>query len=769
MIYHCFDRLRFVLFRAFFLCFFVVYTKEIKPKSLQFNDIKTASHSALPGDIIHLPEGTGVWSGDQQITLQGGISVIGSGSTKSLFKRSQYSDLPFFKFIGSNGLPSELHHVGFIGNYFSGDKTRKTLSRGVELVEGCINFKISNCRFSRFASHAIAITDKSSAKHTQKGVIFKNEFIDNFYPEVENLGYGIVINGNGTWTTLELGTENSVFIEDNYFSGNRHHIASNNGSRYVFRHNNVKHTNAVRNYSMTDAHGKSSAPVGSRSYEIYNNNYHTAGNMQSRARTAIGIRGGDGVIFNNTSTDSIYRTVELWNEGFSCGSYPGQNQIRSLYIWDNDTNDHLKFTSNGVANNCESSIRKGRDYFLNKKPNYKPFTYPHPSRNIALNKPTSSSQVNTTYSSNFGVDGDSRINKYWAAGRSGEWWQVDLTNVFHVDKIKVTPYYDDSRYYHYTIEGSLDGNSWFTVESKDNNNKAIAGGDIYDTDLHTRFLRIKMNHNSAGKAVHLVEFEAYGSLSAKHADYKNIAQYKPTSASRQAPGEESGLAVDNNLALTSRWGAFPKNQWWMVDLLQEHQLRELTIVTYYGDSRYYQYTIEISLNNKDWKEVAAKFDTRLATKSGKTFYLNNQKARYIRVKMKNNSKNNAVHIVEFRAYGSLLQSKTAFKNSDSPTTAPFKKKLENQVNLAISPNPSPSNGIITFNFPVNFNLATVFFNLADISGKIIKQGKLNDNFKKNFNQKSFNLNLAHLKLETGLYVIKIYANKNVFTEKLIVK
>ncbi|MEI6092044.1 MAG: T9SS type A sorting domain-containing protein, partial [bacterium] len=164
------------------------------------------------------------------------------------------------------------------------------------------------------------------------------------------------------------------------FSGNRHNIASNNSSRYVFRYNQVVGQDSVRIYAMTDAHGYSSWPEGSRSYEIYENHYSS--NATNPMRTAIGIRGGDGVIFNNSCTNQILRTIELSVEGFTCGStYPGRDQILSLYIWHNESHDDLGYTTNGVCNNCSTSILLNRDYFINAQPNgYIPYTYPHPFR-----------------------------------------------------------------------------------------------------------------------------------------------------------------------------------------------------------------------------------------------------------------------------------------------------------------------------------------------------------------------------------------------------
>jgi len=67
-------------------------------------------------------------------------------------------------------------------------------------------------------------------------------------------------------------------------------------------------------------------------------------------------------------------------EGFACGVYPGIDQIRSLYIWNNSANPGNGYTTNGIDNTCPASIQLNRDYFLTPKPGYVPYIYPHPLR-----------------------------------------------------------------------------------------------------------------------------------------------------------------------------------------------------------------------------------------------------------------------------------------------------------------------------------------------------------------------------------------------------
>ncbi len=119
-----------------------------------------------------------------------------------------------------------------------------------------------------------------------RGVIYLNTFTDLYYvdPTRGALGYGVVVYGSGTWPPLRLGTAQTVFIEDNTFTRNRHAVASNNGSRYVFRFNTI--IDNRENAAAIDAHGRGVWPRGSRQYEIYGN---TVDNVVPRSAASVPI------------------------------------------------------------------------------------------------------------------------------------------------------------------------------------------------------------------------------------------------------------------------------------------------------------------------------------------------------------------------------------------------------------------------------------------------------------------------------------------------
>lgn len=333
-----------------------------------FASVKSAVSAASTGSTVAIPAGDCNW-GTEQLIVPAGISLRGAGKDVTTLRR--VGNVPNTVYLIAFDCTTP-KRVRFSAMTLVGNGDGAIQDKGLGLLHGCIDFQVFDAKFTHFIFSAVYVGESES----QRGVVYGNEFVDNYSADLRNLGYGVVVYGGGTWPALELGTENAVFVEDNHFRGNRHDIASNNGSRYVFRHNTVVATDAVKDFAMTDAHGLSSSPRGSRSWEIYANSYSTDPPTGIAERTAIGMRGGDGVAFDNTMTSTIARPIELMVEGFGCGTYPGPDQIRSAYFWGNTVNGY----PNGIDDSCPASLQLGRDYFVTPKPGYAPYAYPHPLR-----------------------------------------------------------------------------------------------------------------------------------------------------------------------------------------------------------------------------------------------------------------------------------------------------------------------------------------------------------------------------------------------------
>ncbi|MBE3070967.1 MAG: DUF1080 domain-containing protein, partial [Planctomycetes bacterium] len=149
----------------------------------------------------------------------------------------------------------------------------------------------------------------------------------------------------------------------------------------------------------------------------------------------------------------------------------------------------------------------------------------------------------------------------------------------------------------------------------------------------------------------------------------NLALGKPVAISAEAQGDQKPeLAVDGNWIepYSSYWGdRWPS--WIQVDLGKPTKIDTVRIY-FWCDSRYYEYTVEISTDGKAWKTVADESkNTKPAVATGATHTFEPAEARYVRVQILKNSANEAVHVVELQVFAPG----TAPKDPGPPPPAPL--------------------------------------------------------------------------------------------------
>lgn len=391
--------------------------------------VSNAIGAASDGDTIVCPSGTWSWASsvtinNKNITLQGAGSQYWNGSAKVGSDLTTInvtsSGTPAIYVPSSNTKPFRITGINFHATVLlgedHGDGIIRNLSTG---VGGNGNgWRIDHCKFQQYTDSATwnggsggwaggnAIVARGSV-----GLVDHNIFTP--APESQApIHASVYMSGPGTgesqWASAGgISSGNAMYIEDNIFeeTGTSHYTCTSapgscwvhNGhtvdagpGMYVFRHNTVYNMN-------TDAHGFCSL-IGTREYEISNNDFYvTADSLWA----LVEIRGGTGVIYNNTNHGPYSPGAPLWmveyrvNDAGSCGgvtqngvsssstcnSYPcidqigrGQNQTSDkLYIWGNSGNF-------SISNDDPSYIQSGRDYVLNggAKPGYTPYPYPHP-------------------------------------------------------------------------------------------------------------------------------------------------------------------------------------------------------------------------------------------------------------------------------------------------------------------------------------------------------------------------------------------------------
>jgi hypothetical protein len=103
---------------------------------------------------------------------------------------------------------------------------------------------------------------------------------------------------------------------------------------------------------------------------------------------------------------------------------------------------------------------------------------------------------------------------YWATDvtrNPDAWWQVDLEKTLPVGRVVVVAYFGDRRSYGFTVETSLDGQTWaMAADRRENKELSTARGyPCQFTPRPTRYIRVTQTSNSANTGRHLVEVRAF--------------------------------------------------------------------------------------------------------------------------------------------------------------------------------------------------------------------------------------------------------------------
>ncbi len=349
-------------------------------------DIQAAINGASTGDTISVPAGRYRFKG--VVYAPDGIYIRGAGRDKTFLVKSDNTGAPMIIVDAKTGMPFKFSDITLQGRLDALQGTNRTTAvttvtdGGLYIKGAAKKFKIFNARFTKFLRAGIEFRgDAGSMPGEQMGVIYHNEFIDNWYI---NLGYGVAVDGSvASWNRpIALGTADAVFVEDNLFVLNRHCVAATNGANYVARYNTVRDN--YQDAGAFDAHGLSPAwPRGTRSVEIY-------GNLVTNSITrwaGAGIRGGSGVVWGNTWSGVSHGVVVSLEDpppAHPLVTYRALDQIGNpdgLYVWNNiSSGDDVYKNPTSNPRGIDYWLRLGRDYSTTAKPGYRPYTYPHPLR-----------------------------------------------------------------------------------------------------------------------------------------------------------------------------------------------------------------------------------------------------------------------------------------------------------------------------------------------------------------------------------------------------
>lgn len=397
-------------------------------KSGSAKDIQTAVDAVVDagGGTVYIPEGNftfepqdtgrtasnGKQCGVKFVVPTDGITIKGMGVNTTILQMPIDDDSPnvvMFDIIGghetSRTVGGWVSHgkVRITGITFKGRNNPNVAQADVLVwLECCKDFRVDNCSFYYAGGTSIwicdhylqnGITDGDPARVSQ-GVVDHCQFLDAYKTALGETGggYGVQINRalHYLWTVWNDDSsslvgiyDKNVFIEDCYFRGIRHAVASSSGGVYVLRYCTIEDEliaeaattgHPVRIYSGDP----SSATYGCRYSEFYNNTIQYTGTYGVKFH-GIHIEGGGALVYNNTITNLIHG-VRIGNcEGIAV-FYP-KGTTHDIYIWSNTFTgcDVNVYTFNNGMGQPDPTL--GIDYFLNAPPsdwNYQPYPYPHP-------------------------------------------------------------------------------------------------------------------------------------------------------------------------------------------------------------------------------------------------------------------------------------------------------------------------------------------------------------------------------------------------------
>lgn len=137
------------------------------------------------------------------------------------------------------------------------------------------------------------------------------------------------------------------------------------------------------------------------------------------------------------------------------------------------------------------------------------------------------------------VDADISNASGWHSGSSPEWLQVDLQEIYLIDRIRLHTYYDNHRIYTYVIEVSTDGQNFsHIVDQRLNKMPSTARGfeHVFEP-VDARYVRVRMLSNSANPGVHINELLVFGN--------REGVQAEPAVISQEAKENGSPIEITN--------------------------------------------------------------------------------------------------------------------------------------------------------------------------------------------------------------------------------
>jgi len=284
----------------------------INSDTCSLSDVQAALDASISGDTIVVPPGNCTWNGVLSVSNSKKIWLLGAGMDSTIITGDP-TDRTLFKLNRSG---SRLSGFGVLYGRVEADG---------------YNFRVDHCRITLSTwSNGISVMSRNINPAVIATGLIDNCDFHNMRILVNGTNYMLTENGaqHGLWASpLNLGSAEAVYIENNTFTGGINAVDGNYGGRYVFRHNTL-------NDVYIESHSVQATNRAIRKWEVYNNTINQAG----KAMWVPGfIRGGTGVIFNNTITGTWSLPKFAFDNVRSCDAKGEGGLCDGASLWDGNT------------------------------------------------------------------------------------------------------------------------------------------------------------------------------------------------------------------------------------------------------------------------------------------------------------------------------------------------------------------------------------------------------------------------------------------------
>jgi hypothetical protein len=342
--------------------------------SCSLTDVTSAYNAASSGDTVAVPPGNCTWSGT--LTINKSISLIGAGagSTKITWGYTPLISLDL----------SADRSIRVSGFYFDMVQQSGRIAIAVT-ANGASGLRIDHNTFNQGGGSSGPGVIDIEATIRVYGVIDSNTFINGTSP----IFYDGPSDYEWNRATIQAGTANALFIEDNTFTVDNGSadkdpdavIYVQEGASTVIRYNTFDaHAFTSGDFHWLNHHGNQEYyPGRDRSFrgqaisEIYNNTVSFHHSYVSPG----GLRGGSIIAYNNTvtcigGTSCPAHIFNLREEECNQPSFfsplrtqwPAQDQIFNSFFWNNTYNGSLDTGFEFQFSRDTDFIQQNRDYFM---------------------------------------------------------------------------------------------------------------------------------------------------------------------------------------------------------------------------------------------------------------------------------------------------------------------------------------------------------------------------------------------------------------------